>query len=101
MRRAFMIFVALVLVLASALSAHAGDMQNGREIYEMHCVACHGMDGYAVDMTIPSFANGDRMFLMDQEMLQSIRNGKNLMPAFRGLLSDQEIRDVITYLRTL
>jgi mono/diheme cytochrome c family protein len=52
-------------------------------------------------MTIPSFANGDRMFLMDQEMLQSVRNGKNQMPAFRGLLSDQEIRDVITYLRTL
>ena len=101
MRTAFMLVIALVFVFAIAVSARAGDMQKGREVYEMHCVACHGMDGYAVDMTIPSFANGDRMFLMDQEMLQSIRTGKNLMPAFRGLLSDQEIRDVITYLRTL
>lgn len=91
----------LALIVVMVGTAMAGDMQKGREVYEMHCVACHGMNGYAIDMTIPSFANGDRMFLMDQEMLQSVRNGKNMMPAFRGLLSDEEIRDVITYLRTL
>lgn len=101
MKYALMLVMFLVLAVAAAASARAGDMQKGREVYEMNCLACHGMGGHAVDMTIPSFANGDRMFLMDQEMLQSIRNGKNLMPAFRGLLSDQEIRDVITYLRTL
>ena len=96
------ILIAMVTLLAIlATQARAGDMQKGREVYDMHCVICHGMNGYAIDMTIPRFANGDRMFLMDQEMLQSVRNGKNQMPAFRGLLSDQEIRDVITYLRTL
>ena len=96
-----MLVVFAVLAVVVAVPARAGDMQNGREVYEMNCLACHGIDGFAVDMTIPSFANGDRMFLMDQEMLQSIRSGKNQMPAFRGLLSDHEIRDVITYLRTL
>ena len=101
MRTAILLMSALLIVFVISASARAGDMQKGREVYETHCVVCHGMGGYAVDMTIPSFANGDRMFLMDQEMLQSIRSGKNLMPAFRGLLSDQEIRDVITYLRTL
>ncbi|MDH3990049.1 MAG: cytochrome c [Gammaproteobacteria bacterium] len=96
------VLIAMVSLLAIfAVQARAGDMQKGREVYDMHCVTCHGMNGYAIDMTIPSFANGDRMFLMDQEMLQSVRNGKNMMPAFRGLLSDEEIRDVITYLRTL
>jgi mono/diheme cytochrome c family protein len=96
------VLIAMVSLLAVlAVQARAGDMQKGREVYDMHCVTCHGMSGYAIDMTIPSFANGDRMFLMDQEMLQSVRNGKNMMPAFRGLLSDEEIRDVITYLRTL
>ena len=101
MKNYLTLLVALALCIAAAAQALAGDLQKGREVYEMNCVACHGMDGYAIDMTIPSFANGDRMFLMDQEMMQSIRNGKNMMPAFRGLLSDDEIRDVITYLRTL
>ena len=81
--------------------AHAGDLQNGRETYDLHCSICHGIDGMPVDMTIPSFANGDRLFQMDQDLMRSIREGKELMPAFRGLLSDEEIRDVITYLRTL
>lgn len=91
----------IVLGMLAALPVVAGDMQKGREVYEMHCIACHGIDGYPVDMTIPSFANGDRLYLMDQELADSIRNGKELMPSFRGLLSEEEIRDVITYLRTL
>lgn len=100
--RARMRLPAMVLcTLLLAGLAHAGDMQNGREIYELHCSICHGVDGVSVDMTIPSFANGDRLFQMDQDILRSIREGKELMPAFRGLLSDQEIRDVITYLRSL
>lgn len=91
----------LLLALASAGPALAGDMQKGRETYELYCSVCHGVDGMPVDMTIPSFANGDRLFQMDQDLLRSIRNGKELMPAFRGLLRDDEIRDVITYLRSL
>lgn len=94
-------FVFTVCVLLSAGMAHAGDLQNGRDTYELHCSICHGIDGMPIDMTIPSFANGDRLFQMDQDLMRSIREGKELMPAFRGLLSDEEIRDVITYLRTL
>jgi cytochrome c6 len=92
--------VMLYALLSTGL-AHAGDMQSGRETYELHCSICHGDNGVSVDMTIPSFANGDRLFQMDQDLLRSIREGKELMPAFRGLLSDQEIRDVIIYLRSL
>ena len=95
----FSIITACVLLLAG--TAHAGDLQSGRETYELHCSICHGIDGMPVDMTIPSFANGDRLFQMDQDLMRSIREGKELMPAFRGLLSDEEIRDVITYLRSL
>ena len=75
--------------------------RRGRQTYELHCSVCHGIDGMPIDMTIPSFANGDRLFQMDQDLLRSIREGRDLMPAFRGLLSDDEIRNVIAYLRTL
>jgi len=92
--------ITIVVVLWSAPLA-ASDRQNGRVLYEMHCLGCHGESGYAIDPTIPSFANGDLMFLMDSELLDRIRSGNQTMPAFRGLLSDQEIRDVISYLRTL
>ena len=79
----------------------AGDRGNGRVLYEMHCIGCHGEGGHSLDPTVPNFANGDGLFLMDSELLDRIRQGNQTMPAFRGLLSDQEIRDVISYLRTL
>jgi len=78
----------------------AADRQNGRQLYEIHCMECHGQNGNSIDPMTPSFASGDVLFLMDSELLDRIRDGKDGMPAFRGMLSDYEIRDVIAYLRT-
>ena len=65
--------MALCALLLTGL-AHAGDMQSGRETYELHCSICHGANGVSVDMTIPSFANGDRMFQMDQDRREEFRD---------------------------
>ncbi|MDH5617913.1 MAG: cytochrome c [Gammaproteobacteria bacterium] len=92
--------VATLPIFWSAPGA-AADRQNGRAMYETYCVGCHGEAGNSIDPTIPNFANGDRLFQMDSQLLESIRSGNQTMPAFRGLLSDREIRDVISYLRTL
>lgn len=48
----------------------------------------------------PSFDRGDGLLRPDFTLLASIRAGKNAMPAFRGILSDRDIMDVIAYLRT-
>lgn len=102
MRYLTLSFAALAaLAVAWSSPGAAADRKNGRSIYDMHCVGCHGEGGYSIDPTVPSFANGDALFLMDSDLLERIRNGNQTMPAFRGLLSDQEIRDVISYLRTL
>jgi len=37
----------------------------------------------------------------DLTLLASIKNGVNTMPAYQGILKDQDILDVIVYLRTL
>jgi mono/diheme cytochrome c family protein len=37
----------------------------------------------------------------DDQLLQVIRNGKGGMPAWGAVLSDQEIHDVLKYVRTL
>lgn len=97
------LFLSALVVLAVTWTTPgaAADRQNGRVIYEMHCVGCHGEGGNSIDPTVPSFVNGDGLFMMDSELLDRIRKGNQTMPAFRGLLSDQEIRDVISYLRTL
>jgi cytochrome c6 len=49
----------------------------------------------------PNFARSESLLQPDPLLLTSIKNGKNAMPAFRGILSDPDIMDVIVYLRTL
>jgi len=94
------LIVALGASLVWASYGLAADIQKGRQVYDLHCIACHGAGGISSDPLVPSFADGDLLYLMDSDLLQRIRDGKDTMPAFRGLLRDEEIRDVITYLRS-
>lgn len=81
--------------------AHAANVADGQQIYQMHCVGCHGIGGNAAFPNAPSFARGERLMQPDMMLLQSIKTGKMTMPSFNGILRDQQILDVIAYLRTL
>jgi len=98
MRRAL---TATMLACAFAAPAGAADVFKGRETYVNYCAACHGPAGLAVMPGAPNFARGDRLMQPDTALLMSIRGGRNAMPAFAGVLRDQEILNVIAFLRTL
>ena len=94
--------LAVSCVFASIIpSAMAADVFSGRAVYEMHCEACHGADGRSIEPGIPDFSNGDAMFQLDSDLYSKIRNGTDTMPAYRGILTDAEVRNVIAYLRSL
>lgn len=70
----------------------------GKAVYEMYCVACHGADGKmkfsgATDLSISQ---------LDLETRKTqIKNGKGVMNAFKGILTDQEIENVAIYIEDL
>ena len=90
----------LLLTFGSGLS-QAADTSKGAELYTMHCASCHGVSGVSVMIGAPNFAQNERLMSPDETLLISIRSGKAAMPAYRGVLSDQDILNVIAYLRTL
>jgi cytochrome c6 len=90
----------LLLMFGSGLS-HAADTDKGAELYATNCAACHGVSGISVMHGAPNFAQGEGLMNPDRALLISIRSGKAAMPAYRGVLSDQDILNVIAYLRTL
>ena len=88
-------------LLAAAAPLHAADINNGRQMYNLHCASCHGASGMSVMPGAPHIARGAGLMQPDAAILASIRNGKNAMPAYMGVLKDQAILDVIAYMRTL
>lgn len=92
--------VFIMLALGSGAS-YAADPSKGGGLYATHCATCHGASGTSVMLGAPSFARGESLMQPDAQLLSSIKAGKNAMPAYRGILSDMDILDVIAYLRTL
>jgi len=93
----------LVLALGGQGSVLAADVFNGERIYSRLCIGCHGSDGggQAAIPGAPNFARGQTLMQPDSALLRTMRNGKNAMPAYLGVLDNYEMLDVIAYLRTI
>lgn len=96
-----MILLSALPVLAGAGVATAADINKGGILYASHCANCHGSAGIPVMPAAPNFQRSERLLQADVTLLASIRRGKNVMPAYAGILRDHEIMDVIAYLRML
>lgn len=92
----------------------AGDPQAGEELYNQVCTACHGEGGQGIEGLGKPFPTSEFIASQsDQELLEFIKQGRPVshpdnttgvdMPPKGGnpALSDQEILDIIAYIRTL
>jgi mono/diheme cytochrome c family protein len=93
-------FAAWAMLTASG-GAYCADVGNGSALFQRHCVNCHGDSGMGMMPGTPDFSRGERLFAPDSELATAIRSGVRVMPAFEGLLTEQEILDVVAFLRTL
>jgi mono/diheme cytochrome c family protein len=78
-----------------------GDPANGALVFAANCSGCHGPDaaGGAVG---PTLISAELKAQPDDFFRQTILNGRSgtAMPAWQGRLSDQQIEDVIAFLRS-
>lgn len=104
--------VLLVFAATSWVSAQAvrGNPKNGQIVYEQQCLRCHGskLDGSGPDAkdlivrpaNLQSQASRAKT---DWELLVTITNGALFTPmhGFRGKLTDEQILDVLSYIRSV
>jgi len=90
-----------VAILPVAPPVHAFDIDAGQTVYETHCASCHGADGTPTMPATPDFSSGEGLDATDVDLVRGIKSGRNLMPAYDGLIKNEEILNVITYIRTL
>ena len=89
------------VILAATDAVEARDLVRGQALFKEHCEQCHGAGGYPSMPGVPDFTRGDGLMQPDIALEQVIRNGRNASPGFEGILTDTEIADLITYLRSL
>jgi cytochrome c6 len=90
-----------LMIALWASPVHSGDIIAGKQLYQTHCEACHGIQGRPHMPNAPDFSRGEALMQSDMTLLGTIGTGKNTMPGFRGILKDDQIINLISYLRTL
>lgn len=73
--------------------------QSGEGLYLGACAGCHGFAGEAAYPEAPSFARGERLGLDDTTLARSITNGRGMMPAWGHSLSEQQVWELLAYIR--
>lgn len=79
----------------------SGNVFDGRQTYQQYCLGCHGPSGEGMMPGMPNFSRGDRLFRTDRELVDAVKDGNGVMPAFYGILEEKQIEDVVAFLRTL
>ena len=97
---------AAMIVLAAAIAAPAFAQSAGADTYKAKCQMCHGPDGTAATpmgkmMKIPSFKDPSVVKASDAELIAVTKDGKGKMPAYNGKLTDDQIKEVVSFIRTL
>jgi cytochrome c6 len=100
-RTALLAVLCSLMLLVWAGSAHAADTRKGAQVYGQYCRDCHGNRGVPNMPGVPDFSRNQRLMKSDLALVKSISIGKGMMPAFQGRLTENDILDVIAYLRTL
>ena len=90
-----------VLLLAAAFPAAAVNLARGQQLYNLHCASCHGITGIPTMPETPNLAMREGMNQPDVVIMQSLKMGKKNKPPFFGRLKDDELLDVVQYVRTM
>jgi cytochrome c6 len=92
--------LAIVFVFGTSVRA------DGTGDFKAKCAACHGADGTGSTATgkalkVRDLASPDVQSQSDAQLTDIVTNGKNKMPAYKGKLTDDQIKGLVAYIRGL
>jgi mono/diheme cytochrome c family protein len=98
--------MAALILLAILVAVPVFAQGPGADTYKAKCAMCHGADGLAAtpmakSMKVLSFKDPTMVKASDAQFIASTKNGKGKMPAYAGKLTDPQIADVVSFIRTL
>lgn len=104
-----------MLALPASVSFAEGNVTKGKGLFDKNCASCHGAggkgDGAAAAALNPKPKDlSDKKYmaeLKDEQLIAAIKKGGGavgkspLMPPFGAALKDQDVQDVVAFVRSL
>ena len=98
--------IAAMTLLSVSLALPAIAQQSGEATYKAKCAMCHGADGtgntpIGKNMKLRSFKSPEDLKATDADLAKQTKEGVGKMQGYAGKLTDAQIQDVVSYIRTL
>jgi cytochrome c6 len=96
----------VLLALAIMFVVGASVRADGAGDFKAKCAMCHGADGSGGTATgkslkVRDLGSADVQGQTDAQLTEIITSGKDKMPAYKGKLTDDQIKGLVAYIRTL
>ena len=98
--------VVMALAFVFALTMTCAGQSDAASLYKAKCQVCHGPDGKG-DTTMgkklgaKDFHSPEVAKATDAELFKITKEGKDKMPAYDKKLTDDQIKSLVKYIRTL
>jgi cytochrome c6 len=96
----FLFFSFLFLIISDKTIVEAIELGKGRQIFYANCTACHlgGNNIIIPEKNLKKDALEANGMNNTEAIIYQVINGKNGMPAFGGRLTEEDIKNVSTYI---
>lgn len=111
MKKTVLLFSIILMAFSSSVIVDKATMERGKKVYTQFCVSCHQIDGGGVPGLNPplektSYVTGSKTKLI-RVVLKGLDTHEeidgetytNVMPPLGKQLTDQQISDVLTFIR--
>jgi cytochrome c6 len=94
------------MLLAFAIAPAARGDNAGETLFKQKCAACHGADAkgetsMGKTLKVRDLGSDDVQKQTDAQLTEIVENGKGKMPAYKGKLTDDQIKQLVGYIRSL
>jgi mono/diheme cytochrome c family protein len=98
--------IAVLTLLSASLALPAVAQQTGEATWKAKCAMCHGADGIGntpvgKNMKVRSLKSPEDIKATDAELFKDTKSGVGKMQGYAGKLTDAQITDVVSFIRTL
>ena len=101
MRLCRFIFVGLLATMLGGMAA----AESAGDLFKSKCQGCHSQNGHASiigkNMGAKDFQDRAVLKMSQADLAKIITDGKNRMPAYKGKLSDDDIKALAKYIKEM